>query len=119
MYKSPPAENQLANGTVVGSYKSLTTRIDYYPNGTITINEDIQEGTVEHYIRESFTNTRKNMEKSINNFYTLSNITEYPHEILSYEELLEQYPLRNVDSTAQFFVDSNKNYLENIDKEQL
>ncbi|MDR2707753.1 MAG: hypothetical protein LBB87_03280 [Nitrososphaerota archaeon] len=119
-YKSPPEENQLANGTIIGSYKSLTTTIDYYPNGTNTANEHIQEGTIEHCIREFFTSTRNNPTiKDINNFYTSENITKYPYDMPSYEELLEQYPLRNVDSAAQFFVDTNKSYLEHIDKEQL
>ncbi|MDR2719460.1 MAG: hypothetical protein LBC03_01470, partial [Nitrososphaerota archaeon] len=118
-YKLPPEENQLANGTIIGSYKSLTTAIDYYPNGTNTANEHIQEGTIEHYINEFFTTTKNNHEKDISTVYTSENITEYPHQILPYEEVLKQHPIQTNDKTTEFFTNMNKTRFETINKSQL
>ena len=120
-YKSPSKEKQFTNGTIIGSYKELTVRIDYYLNGTITINENTEEGTIQHRITDygTYNISVPDIDSWISNFYTAGNITKYPREILSYEELVEQHPLRTMDSAAEFFVNSNKFYLENINKEQL
>jgi hypothetical protein len=118
-YKLPPEENQLANGTIIGSHKNLTTSIDYYPNGTITAYEHIEEGTIEHYINEFFTTTENNHEKDIFTFYTSENITEYPHQIPLYEEVLKQHPIQTNDKATEFFTNMNKNRFETINKSQL
>jgi len=124
-YRSSLEEKQLSNGTIIGSYKSLRLITNYYPNGTITINEAINEGTIQHLIMEHDTYeypTQKQIPDEdcfVNNFYTAENITKYPQEILSYEELSEQHPLHTIDSAAEFFINSNKSYLENINSEQL
>ena len=53
------------------------------------------------------------------NFYVSGNITKCPYAILSYEETLKQHPIQTVDDAAEFFVNSNKNRLEDINKKQL
>jgi hypothetical protein len=74
--------------------------INYYPNGTITIRE--------------YTSTLRR-----GNFYTTENITTYPWPIISYEQLLKQNPIQTYDDAAQVFVNMNKDFLKDINQEQL
>ncbi|MCL1977720.1 MAG: hypothetical protein FWG55_06455 [Candidatus Bathyarchaeota archaeon] len=72
--------------------------INYYSNGTITIDECL---AVE------------------NNFYAPGNITKYAGSILSYEELLKQKPIQNYGTVANAFVDTQKDLLKGINKTRL
>jgi hypothetical protein len=75
-----------------------TEYINYYPNGTIILEEYID---------------------GWHNFYTSENITKYTGSILSYEALLKQKPIQNYNAAANAFVDRHKESLEAINKEQL
>jgi len=75
--------------------------VTYYPNGTITI-EDYK----------------------MNNFYTPENITKYPSQILTYEQVLKQNPIQNNDDAARVFVNRLREefegrYLGCLNKTQL
>ncbi|MCL1977333.1 MAG: hypothetical protein FWG55_04400 [Candidatus Bathyarchaeota archaeon] len=121
-YNSSPEERQLINGTIIGSYKTLTTRIDYYSNGTITIREDTREGTIQHLITEHSTfNRRAPSEKDNTNFYTSENITKYPYEIQPYEEVLNHNPIQNYNDVAKAFVNVTNEVLSSrfLNKTQL
>jgi hypothetical protein len=127
-FESLPEENQPVNGTIVGTFKTLNITADYYTNRTITIEETIDEGTLQYTISQyinaqditkEFSSNVKNTEKYNINFYTAENITKYPYAILTYEEILKQHPLQTIDNAAEIFIDRNKNNFENIKKEQL
>jgi hypothetical protein len=75
--------------------------IQYLPNGEITISRSLGNFRPAHIV------------------YTAENITEYPHRVLSYEEVLKQNPIQNNDEAAKVFVDMHKGFLEDIDKKQL
>ena len=79
--------------------ETIIEDINYYPNGTITIQEY---------------KTGKNY-----NFYTIENITKYPWPLLTYEKALEQKPIQTYDDAANTFVHMNKRYLTDINKKQL
>ncbi|GEM_PF-165521 len=108
-------ENKPLVGTIFGSFRELTVKINYYPNGTITIEERIDEGIIEG----DDTNTTYIGVKSDINFYAPENITKCLYEIRSYEAILKQHPIQTIDDAAKFFVNSNKYRLELINKEQL
>jgi hypothetical protein len=108
-YNSSPEERQLVNGTIIGSYKRLNVKINYYPNGMITIDESIYEGILKYLIIEyndnnSYPYNDYISEKIVSNFYTAENITKYPYEIQSYEEILNQNPIQNYNDVAKAFV---------------
>ena len=108
-------ENKPLMGSIFGSFKELTVKINYYPNGTITIEERIEGGIIEG----DDTNLTSIGVKSDTNFYVSGNITKCPYKIQSYEAILKQHPIQTIDDAAEFFVNSNKYRLELINKEQL
>jgi len=75
-----------------------TEYINYYPNGTITIEEMTAAGY---------------------KLYTPENIPKYTRSILPYEELLEQNPIQNYDDASDTFVGMQKELLEDMDKKLL
>jgi hypothetical protein len=82
-----------------GYYRDI---INYYPNGTIIIWEEIDTDF-----------------DTSHNFYTTENITKYNGSIRPYEELLKQKPIQNYDDAANIFVNMHKELLEGINKKQL
>jgi hypothetical protein len=88
---------RITSGTDSRGY--YTEYINYYQNGTIKLEENLD---AEH------------------NFYTTdSNITKYAGSILSYEELLTQNPIQTYDDATNVFMDMNKESVEAINKNQL
>ncbi|MDR0460500.1 MAG: hypothetical protein LBH62_03550 [Nitrososphaerota archaeon] len=75
-------------------------RINYYPNGTITVNEYV-------------------ISLRRNNFYTTENLTQYPWPLLSYGQMLKQNPIQTYDDAAKVFIDMNQDFFKDINKKQL
>jgi len=113
-----PEESQPTNGTIMGSYEGFSVDSIYYPNGTITIRENIFDSIIQHG-NEHFEYKYYARENDITNFYISENITKYTGQILPYEEALEQNPTQTVDDTAELFININKQYFESVDKQYL
>jgi hypothetical protein len=115
---------QFINGTIVGHIKYYIDTFEYYPNGVITIQETtFEEKTLlvryEQDGQDAGGGTTMETGEYFTNFYTSENITKYPRQILTYEEVLKQKPLQTVDDVAEIFVNINKANLERINKEKL
>jgi len=112
-----PQEKQPINDTIVISFIQHGIMIDYYPNGSILAQETTSEG--QRILTNNIITASSSKSGDIANYYVSENITKCPYEILPYEEALKQHPIQTIDDAAEFFVDSNKSYLELLSKEQL
>jgi hypothetical protein len=109
-------ENQFINGTIIGSYKTLYESLEYYPDGKIIIEVGIDEGIIQQLLREFDTFSEicdyQISEKYVTNLYTSENITKYPSQIQTYEQILKLNPIKNKDDAADAFINRTKGILE-------
>ena len=77
------------DGQIMLLNNNRTCSITYYPDGTLTLSDWAN-----------------------NNFYTSGNITKYPSQIPTYEQAMEQNPVKNNDDAAKVFVNKNKFAME-------
>ncbi|MDR0373010.1 MAG: hypothetical protein LBI79_05585, partial [Nitrososphaerota archaeon] len=100
------------SSTGVITVRNTDAEFSYYPNGEISVWTNLE--TTHYYPNGTITLGIAN-----DDFYTSENITKYNQPLKSYEQILEQNPIKNYDDAAQMFIDTNKAQLERIDKAQL
>jgi hypothetical protein len=84
------------------------------------VEENIEEGKIQQLIIEylieydTFNHTYNNYisEKDNTNFFTSENITKYPSQIQTYEQVLKLNPIKNNDEAANAFVNKTEGILE-------
>lgn len=79
---------------------------EFFPDGEITV---LERGRLITYYPDG-TITLSDWEN--NNFYTPENITTYSSQIPTYEQVVEQNPVKNNDDAAKVFVNKNKAAME-------
>ncbi len=83
------------------------TKITYFPDGTITIEESVILST--YYSNGSIT-----IKDRRDNFYTMENGTDHISQEESYEEVLSRHPIPTCDAATELFVTRNQKYIDGL-----